>query len=268
MRSFLKWAGNKYQIIDRIRATLPPGNRLVEPFLGSGAVFLNTDFPRYLLSDNNNDLIQLYLHLQTEGNSFINFCRKLFSPENNTKQAYYELRTKFNTTRSVRLKSALFLYLNKHCYNGLCRYNAKGGFNVPFGKYKRPYFPENEMLNFHRKSQQAIFKHADFRDTMRSAKPGDVVYCDPPYVALSETANFTSYSAGGFGMQQQQELADLARILAAKGIPVVISNHRTKFTVKAYSPYAKIKNLNVQRYISCNGDNRGKASEVLAVFAA
>lgn len=267
MKPFLKWAGNKYQIIERVKDVLPNGNRLIEPFAGSGAVFLNTDYSRYVLADSNADLINLYQTLKKEGDSFIDYARKLFTQKNNSETAFYKLRDKFNTTQDVRVKSALFIYLNRHGFNGLCRYNLKGEFNVPFGRYTKPYFPELEMSYFQLKARKSAFKHADFEKTMRAAKPGDVVYCDPPYVPLSMTANFTSYSKGGFGRDQQLKLARLAEELAKGGITVVISNHDTEFVHKAYAK-AKIFQFDVQRFISCDGANRGKAAEVLAVFLA
>jgi DNA adenine methylase len=265
MKPFLKWAGNKYRIVERIKVILPKGNRLIEPFVGSGAIFLNTNYEGYLLTDVNQDLIQLYQCLKSEGQSFIDDCREFFNPANNTAQTFYELRTQFNTTIDLRLKSILFVYLNKHCFNGLCRYNSASEFNTPFGKYKKPYFPEKEMLFFHQRAQQATFKCEDFLTTMRAVEPGDVVYCDPPYVPLSKTANFTSYSAGSFGEQQQVLLATTAEELAAKGITVVISNHDTVFTQHAYRK-AEILQFNVQRNISCNAKNRSRAAEVLAIY--
>jgi len=264
-RPFLKWAGNKYQILERIKAVLPPGKRLIEPFVGSGAVFLNTDYDRYLLTDNNGDLIKLFITLQTEGEPFISFCKSFFTGDNNSESRYYELREVFNDTADSRLKAALFVYLNRHGYNGLCRYNSKGGFNTPFGQYMKPYFPENEMRYFYSKTKNAVFKVADFRDVMNAAGKGDVVYCDPPYVPLSDTANFTAYSSGGFGKNDQVELAELARHLSGRGVPVLISNHATEFTLSLYKT-AKIELLSVQRFISCDGDNRGKAEEILALF--
>ncbi len=266
MKPFLKWAGNKYKIVERIKALLPPGQRLVEPFVGSGALFLNTDYPRYLLTDANADLITLYQFLQAEGEAFVAYCRPLFSPENNDKDRYYALRDEFNSTHDLRRKSAIFLYMNKHGYNGLCRYNMKGGFNVPFGRYKRPYFPEAEMLYFHQKSQSATFQHGDFRDVMESCVLNDVVYCDPPYVPLSQTANFTGYSSGGFSWDEQKLLAEKARELASRNIPVVISNHDTDFVREIYTT-ATFTEFYVQRYISCNGENRAKAAELLALFS-
>lgn len=267
MKPFLKWAGNKYQIINEIKDRLPVGNCLIEPFLGSGAVFLNTDYDSYLLADINKDLINLYQRLQQEGPRFISYCRQFFSAANNNEQAYYQYRAEFNTTNKSRLKAALFLYLNKHCYNGLCRYNASGGFNVPFGKYKAPYFPEKEMLFFYEKSQKVQFICADFVTVMEKAKPGAVVYGDPPYVPLTSTANFTSYSSAGFGLQEQHKLAELAKELAQKGIPVLLSNHCTEFTLREYAE-AEIKKFPVQRFISCDGNSRGKVEEVLALFKA
>jgi DNA adenine methylase len=106
---------------------------------------------------------------------------------------------------------------------------------------------------------------ADFTEVMAAARPGDVFYCDPPYVPLSETANFTTYSAGGFSMDQQAELARLAIELSQAGIPVLISNHETEFTNNAYQS-ASITRIQVQRSISCDGNNRGKVGEVLALF--
>lgn len=266
MKPFLKWAGNKYQIIQRISDVLPKGNKLIEPFVGSGAVFLNINFPRYVLADNNADLIHLYQILKDEGDEFIDYAKEFFTRKNNVEKKFYWLRDQFNATTDVHLKSALFIYLNKHAYNGLCRYNLKGEFNVPFGRYTKPYFPEEEMRNFYKRAAKATFKHADFVKTMKAAKPGDVVYCDPPYVPLSPTASFTTYSPGGFGQHQQIQLAELAVDLSKNGVTVVISNHDTEFVHRAYAK-AEIQKFNVQRFISCDGTKRGKAAEVLAIFA-
>ncbi len=267
MRTFLKWAGNKQRMVARISALLPVGQRLIEPFVGSGALFLNSDYPAYLLADSNGDLIDLYCRLQAEGGDFIDFCRTFFVPENNAPDAYYALRATFNGTTDSRLKSALFLYLNRHGYNGLCRYNASGGFNVPFGRYKKPYFPQAEMEAFGEKSRCAHFCQQNFLATIQAAQPGDVIYCDPPYVPLSSTAHFTSYSAGGFGFDQQLALADAARNAASRGVPVLISNHATPEIEEAYAG-ASFERFQVQRYISANGSNRGAVGELLALFTA
>ena len=267
IRPFLKWAGNKFRIVDRVKKVLPQGKRLIEPFAGSAAVFLNTDYEHYIVNDNNPDLIHLYTILKKDGADFIKKCRYYFSPRFNDEEQYYKLRQKFNSTKDINKRAILFVYLNRHGYNGLCRYNLKGGYNVPFGRYKAPYFPEKEMLAFHHKAQKAEFILSSFESIIQSAKPGDVIYCDPPYVPLSPSANFTSYSSGGFNMEKQQQLADLANEVSDKGIPVLISNHNTKFTLKAYANANKIKRFHVQRFISCNGKKRGTAGELLALFS-
>ncbi len=266
IRPFLKWAGNKYRILDRIKQLLPNGSRLIEPFTGSGAVFLNTEFERYVLNDNNPDLINLYGFIKQEGMPFIRYCKRYFTGKYNNPESYYLLRERFNQSGNARQKAALFVYLNRHGYNGLCRYNAKGGYNVPFGRYQRPYFPQKEMLAFHHKAQRAELVVGSFEAAFANTRQGDVIYCDPPYVPLSASANFTSYSAGGFDLNKQQHLAQLASAAAKQGIPVLISNHHTRFTERAYQAATQHQTFQVQRYISCNGEKRENVGEVLALF--
>jgi DNA adenine methylase len=265
-RPFLKWAGNKYRVLPHIESILPDGKRLIEPFAGSAAVFLNTNYSRYLISDNNCDLINLYNFLKNDGPEFIKKCRRMFTEKNNNEEKYYKFREEFNRTKNIQRKAILFLYFNRHGYNGLCRYNQKGGFNVPFGRYNKPYFPEKEMLFFHKKARKAIFKHSDFSSIMDQARSGDVIYCDPPYVPLTKSANFTSYSTGGFNEKQQIQLADSAKKLSVKGISVLISNHNTSFTQKSYRSALAIKQFSVRRFISCKGSQRNHAAELLALF--
>lgn len=265
MRPFLKWAGGKYRLVNRIKSKLPPGKRLLEPFAGSCALSLNTGFEKYWLNDINADLINLYLVLQKEGQSFIDFCRGYFTEKNNTSKRYYQLRNQFNKEKDLFTKSALLIYLNRHGYNGLARYNAGGEFNVPFGKYDKPYFPEPELKFFHEKFREAVFTCLDFQKMMLAAEPGDVIYCDPPYQPLSQTSNFTSYHAGGFDRGEQIRLAKVAAQLAEKGVKTVISNHYLDFIMEIYSS-AKIEKFPVRRSISCDGTNRNQVDEVLAVF--
>ncbi|MFU8797829.1 MAG: Dam family site-specific DNA-(adenine-N6)-methyltransferase [Gammaproteobacteria bacterium] len=268
MRPFLKWAGNKYSLLSHIKPLLPQkANRLIEPFAGSGAVFLNTNYPDYLLADTNPDLIHLFQYIQTEGDPFIEFCAEFFIPQNNHPLRFYMLRKKFNTTNDTRLRSALFLYLNRHTYNGLCRYNSQAKFNVPFGRYEKPYFPRTEMKFFHQKSENIIFKTADFIPIMQTAQRGDVIYCDPPYVPLSSTASFAHYHQKTFGWEQQCELAHQAKTAASRGVTVLISNHCTPEIKKLYHD-AVLKIFPVRRTISCTTASRKKpVKEVLAVFS-
>lgn len=269
MRSFLKWAGSKYTIREHIIQKLPEGKRLIEPFTGSASIFLNSHYSEYLLGEKNQDLVDLYQLLQKEGVKFVDDCKEYFILDNNCPEKYLQFREKFNETlnkpRKKKQRALLFLYLNRHCYNGLCRYNNKGIFNVPFGQYHHPKLPEKNMLYFHEKSQQAIFAYADFRTLLKQAKSGDVIYCDPPYVPLSNTAYFSKYLQGEFSSTDQQDLADIANNLSKKNIPVILSNHDTLET-REYYKNAKIIALDVQRRISCSVNNRKKAAEIIAVF--
>ena len=160
-RAFLKWAGGKYSLVEDINARLSQASKhaetLVEPFVGAGSVFLNSNFKHYLLNDINADLINLYKELKRSPDEFISDSKKLFVDLNNHPDAYYEYRVQFNKSNDVYERAMLFLYMNRHGYNGLCRYNLKGIFNVPFGKYKKPYFPEKEMYFFAEKAQKATF---------------------------------------------------------------------------------------------------------------
>ncbi len=267
IRPFLKWAGNKYRILEHIKPLLPEGDRLIEPFAGSGALFLNSHYPAYLLCDSNADLINLYEIIKQEGAGFIRYCKRYFSGAYNNPESYYAQRERFNTISHPRQKAALFIYLNRHGYNGLCRYNAKGGYNVPFGRYLRPYFPEKEMLAFHHKAQSAEFKVCSFEESFSLARKGDVIYADPPYAPLTDTANFTGYSAGGFDLEQQLKLAELAEAHRQKQGAVLISNHDTAFTRQAYRNADTVKKFKVPRFISCNGQKRKHVGEILALFS-
>ena len=263
-KPFLKWAGDKVRLSRKIKAVLPTGNRLVEPFIGAGSIFLNTNYSSYVLSDANADLINIYQLLKDDSHYFIDYARQFFAPMYNTQEAFTERRVLFNTTSDICLKSALFIYMNKHCFNGLCRYNASGGFNVPFGRYAKPAFPEAELLAFAEKTKIADFQVADFRTTMRQVQEGDVVYCDPPYVPLTETAKFTNYTAAGFTKQDQEDLTQLAIVLRDRGIPVLISNHDTKWVREQYAS-AQITEFEASRSKSCDGD-RANANKLLALF--
>ena len=265
IKPFLKWAGNKYRCIETVLASLTPANRLIEPFTGSGAVFINANYSSYLLAEDNVDLVTLFRLLQQEGESFINYSEIFFSPQNNHAEQYYQLRKDFNVCNNPRQRAAMFLYLNRHGYNGLCRYNQKGIYNVPFGRYIKPYFPRTEMRYFHAKSQQATFIHSDFRRTFEEAKPGDLIYCDPPYAPIEQNSNFSSYTSKKFGEAEQVTLAQLAMDCANRGITVVISNHDTEFTRHHYR-YSEIQSFPVKRWISCHSENRIAVQELLAVF--
>ena len=265
--AFLKWAGGKYNLVTAIASHLTPANTLVEPFVGAGSVFLNTDYPQYQLNDINADLIALYQLLQCRHQSFIADAKSLFTAQTNQRDAYLSLRQQFNLSTDSYERSVLFLYLNRHGYNGLCRYNLSGKFNVPFGSYKKPYFPEAELHYFAEKAQRARFSCTSYQQVIQQAQPDTVIYCDPPYVPLSKTASFTSYASQGFDLDDQAQLANLAEKAQQRGITVVISNHDTTWTRKIYQQ-AVLHSLQVGRSISQKGATRGKVAELFAVYQA
>jgi DNA adenine methylase len=266
-RAFLKWAGGKFSLVEAIQNRLPEGDLLVEPFIGAGSVFLNTDYPRYLLTDINPDLINLYQLLKDSPEGFISDAQVFFNTEHNTAERYYELRQEFNATSDPYLRSLIFLYMNRHGYNGLCRYNNSGGFNVPFGRYKRPYFPHHELTRFAEKSERAEFVCCSYEATFARVSAGDVVYCDPPYAPLSPTASFTNYASGGFSLRDQERLGELAEIARRdRHATVLISNHDLALTRNIYKEADDIEPLRVRRTISRKGHSRLMVDEILAVY--
>lgn len=266
MKPFLKWAGGKSKLVNVISECLGDGKRLVEPFVGSASVFLGTNYKNNLLCDVNKDLIMLYKNIQNNHKKFIKDLEKVFDYKNNTETAYYELRSEFNTLESEDLrKSILFVYLNKHAFNGLCRYNKKGFFNVPYGKYAAPKAPVEQVNEFYKKSLTADFRCLDFKGTFELLDEGDVVYCDPPYVPASNTASFTAYAKEDFNYESQTKLALEAERISSNGIKVVISNSDNEFTRNIYSK-AKIIELSVMRNISSKATTRGKAKEIIAIY--
>lgn len=265
-RAFLKWAGGKYHLLDDIRQYLPEGDCLIEPFVGAGSVFLNTDYKSYQLADINSDLINLYNIIKTNSTAFIADSRRLFTAEFNDPDVYYAQRIIFNQSRDPYERALLFLYLNRHGYNGLCRYNLSGEFNVPFGRYRKPYFPEAELLWFAERAQQATFVCQSYSTTMSQARSGSVVYCDPPYAPLSATANFTAYHTNSFNLSEQVHLAELAAKLARENaVPVLISNHDTELTQQWYGEAVKYV-VKARRSISRNINGRTKVNELLALY--
>ncbi len=266
-RAFLKWAGGKYNLMEAIAGHLPEADVLVEPFVGAGSVFLNTNYSRYLLNDINADLIHLYQFLQQKPQQLIDDARLLFVDNNNEKSVFLAMRQLFNQTTDPYQRSLLFLFLNRHCYNGLCRYNQSGFFNVPFGKYKKPYFPEAELEAFAEKAKRATFVCMDYQQLFAQL-PGDAaVYCDPPYVPLSKTASFTSYAKNSFNLDDQADLANLSEQAQQRGHSVLISNHDTSWTRKIYQG-AELHSIQVGRSISQKGSTRGKVAELFALYKA
>jgi DNA adenine methylase len=268
-KPFLKWAGGKLRVVNKLKKYMPKQpKRFVEPFLGAGSVALNIDCKDLIVADSNLDLISVWRFLKEHKGDFVQECKKLFVPENNMRDSFDALKTEFNTSDDKFRKATLFIYLNRHCFNGLCRYNGSGIFNVPFGKYPKPYFPEAELNICVDKVQNFRIHHKDFRYIFDMAEPGDVFYCDPPYLPLSQSSNFDSYAVGGFGLKEQLDLAELAAAAAKKGATVVISNHYNWYSKELYKEMygARIYKTSVSRTISSKTDNRKAVEEIIAIF--
>jgi DNA adenine methylase len=251
---------------------LPTGQRLVEPFVGAGSVFMGSHYPQYLLADTNAVLMALYAQLQSEPNAVITASRALFVEANRSLVAYLALRERFNNPATPKLeRAALLVYLNRFAFNGLYRVNKRGAMNVSYAHHaKLPGFPQAAMANFARKlgcpGSPVQLLCAGFEETMAQAKAGDVVFCDPPFLPMDHgRACFSAYSAQGFGLAQHARLATLAVELANRGIPVVISNHDSPTTRALYAE-ATLHSVHAHRSMAANTAARGQVSELVAVF--
>lgn len=267
-KPYLKYPGNKLKVLPHILPKLPPGRRLVEPFAGSCAVALNIYYPEYLLADRNQALVAMHNHFAADKYADL-FCEasRLFAPLYNTGEMFYTVRKLFNETPLTNPMSAVYLlWLNRHCYNGLFRFNKAGGFNAPYGRYKKVYFPAEELATFRMQPFRLYLQ--DFRRTFEQVRPGDVVYCDPPYaVASGQKAGYTSYDGGVFTERDQTDLVRHAISAVEKhGVTVLISNHDTLHTQLWYNEATEVHTYPVGRSISCKGDGRKPAQELLAIY--
>lgn len=265
-RPFLKWAGGKYSLLPELDRLIPAGKRLIEPFVGGGSVFLNSDkHERFLLADVNADLINLYQMLAVAPDSVIAEAIKAFRHLNDAEN-YTAIREAFNTWQlNATERAAAFLYLNRHCFNGLMRYNLDGFFNVGWGKYKAPYFPEEEIRAFRQKSHACVFMTAGFERTLRLAGDGDVVYCDPPYEPMPGTAGFTNYASGGFSWDSQVALAESCVAAHQRGAKVFISNSTAPRVIELYERHGfTLHRVNARRSISSKGSTRETANDIVA----
>ncbi|EAA4009272.1 DNA (cytosine-5-)-methyltransferase, partial [Salmonella enterica subsp. enterica] len=265
-RPFLKWAGGKYSLLPELDRLITAGKRLIEPFVGGGSVFLNSDKHEYfLLADINADLINLYQMLAVVPDSVIAEAMKAFRHLNDAEN-YTVIREAFNAQQlNATERAAAFLYLNRHCFNGLMRYNLDGFFNVGWGKYKAPYFPEEEIRAFRQKSHACVFMTAGFERTLRLAGDGDVVYCDPPYEPMPGTAGFTNYASGGFSWDSQVALAESCVAAHQRGAKVFISNSTAPRVIELYERHGfTLHRVNARRSISSKGSTRETANDIVA----
>ncbi|EMG9572306.1 Dam family site-specific DNA-(adenine-N6)-methyltransferase [Escherichia coli] len=266
-RSIFKWAGGKFGVLEQIFRYLPEGKRLIEPFVGGGAVFTNAGYQENLLNDVNADLINFYKTLQREAHSLITLARRFFQ-DYNTQEGYLAVRNAFNKQVYDDLhRAAAFLFLNRHCFNGLTRYNQAGEFNVGYGKYKTPYFPLQEMEAFLGAEGCSEFVCGDFAAVIEAAGEGDVIFCDPPYEPLPNTEGFTNYSGHDFKFEEQKRLVSLLTDAHRRGAKVLITNSGAPNIRELYHDNGfRVEPLFARRSVSCKGDTRGVAHDVLGIL--
>ncbi|EES7334533.1 TPA: Dam family site-specific DNA-(adenine-N6)-methyltransferase [Escherichia coli] len=266
-RSIFKWAGGKFGVLEQIFRYLPEGKRLIEPFVGGGAVFMNAGYQENLLNDVNADLINFYKTLQREAHSLITLAHRFFQ-DYNTQEGYLAVRNAFNKQVYDDLhRAAAFLFLNRHCFNGLTRYNQAGEFNVGYGKYKTPYFPLQEMEAFLGAEGRSEFVCGDFAAVIEAAGEGDVIFCDPPYEPLPNTEGFTNYSGHDFKFEEQKRLVSLLTDAHRRGAKVLITNSGAPNIRELYHDSGfRVEPLFARRSVSCKGDTRGVAHDVIAIL--
>jgi len=262
----VKWVGGKGRILAQLVPLLPPGVELmrhVEPFVGGGALFFHRQPRRALLCDVNPALVGTYLAIRDDVEGVIGALEGLATAHDQA--AYYAVRERYNLAPRVGRteRAAMFIYLNKTCFNGLHRVNRQGHFNVPAGRYKNPRILDPDCL----RSASAALRTADiveqgFDGLLAKAHPGDFVYFDPPYAPVSTTANFTSYASDGFGPDDQERLRDVFRALHRRGCKLMLSNSDVPFIRDLYAEF-RIDTVAAPRAVNCNGRGRGKVSEVV-----
>lgn len=271
VRPFLKWAGGKRQLLPEILARLPKRyGTYYEPFLGGAAVLLSLQPPRAVVNDTNAELINCYQVVRDCVDDLIESLAE--HQAHNTAEYYYAVRDWDRDDRYCQRppleRAARIIYLNKTCYNGLFRVNAQGQFNVPFGKYAKPNIVDAAVLRAvsHYLNDACVeFRTVDFAEATEDASRGDLVYCDPPYDPVSDTASFTGYDINGFDRKEQERLKRHLDCLTERGCKVMLSNASTPFITALYQGSYECVTIQATRAINSDGRKRGKVDELLVM---
>ena len=253
-------------MLSQLRPLLPTGvehMRHVEPFVGGGAMFFSRQPARAMLTDINPALVSTYAAIRDDVEGVIESLRRLAS--RHSKEGYYRVRERYNRGERApsTKRAAMFIYLNKTCFNGLHRVNRKGEFNVPVGSYKNPRILNEGALRAASAALEAAhLECTSFESLLQNAKPGDFVYFDPPYEPVSQTASFTSYARDGFSREDQMRLRDVYKELDRRGCKLMLSNSDVPFIRELYRDF-HVDTVAAPRAINCNAKKRGKVSEVV-----
>lgn len=270
MHPFAKWAGGKTQLLAKLKELMPESyDTYFEPFVGGGALFFDIAPKKAYINDSNSELICVYECFRNDDdfNSLLGLLDE--HEKNHSEEYYYSIRemdkNPFFNTLPIYVRAARMIYLNKACFNGLYRVNAKGFFNVPSGKKEKVNtYDKNNMYsikNYFANNEVNIF-NGDYEEVVSHAKAGDFVYFDPPYDTLDDKDSFTSYSKDAFGKEEQKRLAFVFDELTSKGVKVMLSNHNTKFIRELYKDH-NIHVIEAKRMINSNANGRGPIEEVI-----
>ncbi|MCS6888773.1 DNA adenine methylase [Chloroflexus sp.] len=273
-RPFLKWAGGKSQLLPELSRRIPERfGRYHEPFVGGGALFFylwnhNRLQRGAILSDLNPELIDCYRAVRDQVEDLIELLQSL-RPYATDRDFFYEIRAWDRqpafAQRPLVERAARTIFLNRTCYNGLYRLNNKGQFNAPFGYYKNPQIVDSDNLReVSRALRHAELRVADFAAVLDQAQPGDFIYFDPPYVPVSSTASFTSYTRRGFDEAEQRRLAAVFHQLAERNCYVMLSNSSTTLAHQLYAKAREVDVVLASRKINCDGKRRGLVEELIA----
>lgn len=259
-RPFLKWVGGKTQLLEQLRPLFPTMfGRYFEPFVGGAALFFALRPGGATLSDVNDELIDCYRAIRDDVEAVIAVLKE----HRYEREHYYSVRDIDPRRLSIEERAARTIFLNKTGFNGLYRVNRAGKFNVPFGRHSNPSFCDEDNLRSCALALRGVeLRVRDFRTVAADAKRGDFVYFDPPYVPVSDTADFTSYVASGFSSRDQEELAEVFARLTKKGVFAMLSNSDAPFVRDLYSEFV-IDDVFATRSVNSNAAKRGKVVEVV-----
>ena len=268
LQPFTKWTGGKRQLLPVIRELMPKTyNRYFEPFVGGGALFFDLAPKDAVINDFNAELINCYQQIKDNPKELIEILK--VHQEYNSKEYYLDLRSADRDERidmmSEVQRAARILYMLRVDFNGLYRVNSKNQFNVPYGRYKNPKIVDEELISaisVYLNNNQLEIKTGDFEKAVLDVQPGDFVYFDPPYIPLSETSAFTSYTHEGFSFADQVRLRDAFKRLSDTGAYVMLSNSSSALVEELYKDF-NIHYVEATRTNGAKSSSRGKISEII-----
>lgn len=268
LQPFTKWTGGKRQLLPVIRELMPKTyNRYFEPFVGGGALFFDLAPKDAVINDFNAELINCYQQIKDNPQELIEILK--VHQEYNSKEYYLDLRSADRDERidmmSEVQRAARILYMLRVDFNGLYRVNSKNQFNVPYGRYKNPKIVDENLISAistYLNNNQIEIKKVDFEKAVLDVQTGDFVYFDPPYIPLSETSAFTSYTHEGFSYDDQVRLRDTFKTLSDAGAYVMLSNSSSFLVEELYRDF-NIHHVEAIRTNGAKSSSRGKISEII-----